>query len=139
MSVCCYEVKYGIKNLSIVMFLDGMLTMRARPPPAKEFIDIFQKFKLAFNLLVSIIENVTNITKGHWLWETYNPQNDICLEMFEKKNTEKVIDRHFLLQLKLKWLFRQSNVMFVKVELVDVFIYCWCNITDNCQKSAKLN
>ena len=34
---------------------EGMLTMRARPPPAKDFIDVFQKFKLSFNLLVSII------------------------------------------------------------------------------------
>ena len=31
-----------------------MLTMRARPPPAKDFIDVFQKFKLSFNLLVRL-------------------------------------------------------------------------------------
>jgi len=30
-----------------------MLIMRARPPPAHDFISIFQKFKLAINLLVS--------------------------------------------------------------------------------------
>jgi hypothetical protein len=32
---------------------DGMLIMRARPPPAQDYISIFQKFKLAINLLVS--------------------------------------------------------------------------------------
>ena len=31
---------------------DGMLSMRARPPSEAEYIDIFQKFKLSFNLLV---------------------------------------------------------------------------------------
>ncbi len=31
-----------------------MLSMRARPPSEAEYIDIFQKFKLSFNLLVWI-------------------------------------------------------------------------------------
>lgn len=41
-----------------------MLNARARPPPDRDFVDIFQKFKLSFNLLVSLLVFIVSAQNG---------------------------------------------------------------------------
>ena len=55
-------IYYQIIHRVLFSYEDGMLGMRARAPPAKDFIDVFQKFKFSFNLLVCIGLHFISIT-----------------------------------------------------------------------------
>ncbi|NXK42482.1 ES8L2 protein, partial [Piprites chloris] len=52
---------------------EGMLTLRARPPSEDEFIDCFQKTKLAFNLLAKLRKHIQNPSASELVHFLFGP------------------------------------------------------------------
>lgn len=60
---------------------EGMLSLRTRPPPEPEFYDIFQKFKLSFNLLAKLKAHIHDPNAPELVHFLFTPLGGIIIRM----------------------------------------------------------
>uniref|UniRef100_A0A8D1KVU5 Epidermal growth factor receptor kinase substrate 8-like protein 2 n=1 Tax=Sus scrofa TaxID=9823 RepID=A0A8D1KVU5_PIG len=57
---------------------EGVLTLRARPPSEAEFVDCFQKIKLAINLLAKLQKHIQNPSAAELVHFLFGPLDLVC-------------------------------------------------------------
>ena len=68
---------------------DGMLKMRTKPPTESEFIDIFQKFKLSFNLLAKLKQHIHDPNAPELVHFLFTP-----LALIVEASHDNYLDQH---------------------------------------------
>lgn len=70
---------------------DGILTERSNPPPTREFVDIFQKFKLSFILLAKLRNEIYQPSATELVFHLFTPLNIIVSASMDPETNEPKI------------------------------------------------
>ncbi|XP_070314036.1 epidermal growth factor receptor kinase substrate 8-like protein 2 isoform X6 [Odocoileus virginianus] len=74
---------------------EGVLTLRARPPSEAEFVDCFQKTKLAFNLLAKLQKHIQNPSAAELMHFLFGPL-DLIVSTCGGPNIARSVSRPLL-------------------------------------------